>query len=448
MWRAFLWLLVLMAVAGAAAWVADQPGMLRLAWLGYEITAPAALVALLLAATGIGLMAVVWIVAWAFAIPMRRRLKRAARGQAAFAAGMIAIAAGEPARARKLAGKARALLDDPTLARLLDAHAAQLGDDPAATRTAFAALAADPATAFLGVRGLIADAASRGDRGEALQLAARASALRPASPFAAQTELRLLLENGDWPAARARLAEAKRRKAIAGADHVRLSALIDLAEAEAAARLGHGAAAFKLARQASRALSRHCGVAAVMARAADSPALRQEAQENLRRLWPEMPSAALAALWQQLEAAQGRTAEMRAQRVRLLTDGAPHHPAAVLLLAEAALDARDFALARESLGSLPEISGWAAALQARLSEDGDGDMAEADRWRRRAAGAQDLWTCSSCGAGHAEWSARCSACQSFDTVAPASAHPPAQADALIPGQPAAARLPYPLGSRS
>jgi len=438
MLRWLSWLLLLMALAGLAAWVADQPGLLRLTWFGFEVTAPAALLALLLAVAAIGLMTVAWIVAWAFALPMRRRLQRAARGQAAFAAGMIAIAAGEPARAEKLARKARGLLDDPTLARLLDAHAAQLQGNAETTRRAFAALAADPSTAFLGLRGLLADATARGDRDAALPLARRASLLRPTSPVAAEAELRLLLEAGDWAAARERLTEATRRKAISSADQSRLAALLDLAAAESAARLGHGAEAWKLAQKAARSLPGHAGLAAILVRAADTPAHRQQAQDHLRRVWASAPSAAVARLWQQLELAFGRDAALRAQRVRLLTDGAPNAPASLLLLAEAALDARDFVLARQLLAQEAGTGGWHALLQARLAEDGDGDATEADRWRRRAGLTADLWRCDQCGAGHAEWSIHCSSCQGFDRMSPTEAAntrmaPPSAPQGLLSG---------------
>src|SRR3546814_7335000 len=72
----------------------------------------------------------------------------------------------------------------------------------------------DPGTAFLGYRGLLSDARQRGDMDAALSFAQRASALRPGSPFAAEAELQLLVERGDWGAAQARLDQARRKKAV------------------------------------------------------------------------------------------------------------------------------------------------------------------------------------------------------------------------------------------
>lgn len=210
--RSGIALLVLMALAGLAAWLADQPGRVRIAWFGYVIETPAPLLVLLLVLLAIGVFALTWMLAWAAALPQRRRLKRQAKGYANFAAGMVAVAAGEPDRAMKLAGRATQQLDDPALARLLAAHAAQLDGRSDQARAAFEALSRDPGTAFLGVRGLLADARQRGDRAAALDHARRASALRPASPFAAEAELQLLVEAGDWPAARSRLEQARKKR--------------------------------------------------------------------------------------------------------------------------------------------------------------------------------------------------------------------------------------------
>ena len=432
-------LIVLMALAGLAAWIVDQPGTARFTWLGYEIAAPAPLLVLLLALLALGLVVLAWIVAWAAALPQRSKLKRQARGQAAFAAGMVAVAAGEPGRATKLAAKAAKDLDDPTLARLLAAHTAQLTGDPEAARKAFTALAADPATAFLGLRGLISDARQRGDRDAALPLARKASALRPASPFAAEAELRLLLEAGDWAAARTRLEAARKRKAAGKADADRLAALLDLAQAQEAAEAGHGLEAAKLVRHASKWLPEHVGRAAILTRSASDTQSRHDAQDCIRRLWPLLPSQALARLWQRLEDGQDRAPDIRMQRARMLAESAPDAPESHLLLAETALAARDFGLARAELEQAESLQGsgaWSARIRAGLARESDGDESIAERWQARASRANEPWLCRQCGAGHAEWAMRCQACDGFDSISPRREAPPETA----PGPQAVAPL--------
>ncbi len=431
-------LIVLMAMAGLAAWIVDQPGTARFTWLGYEIAAPAPLIVLLLALLALGLVVLAWIFAWAAALPQRRKLKRQARGQAAFAAGMVAVAAGEPGRAAKLAAKAAQDLDDPTLARLLAAHTAQLTGDQEAARRAFTALAADPATAFLGLRGLIGDARQRGDRDAALPLARKASALRPASPYAAEAELRLLLEAGDWAAARERLEAARKRKAAGKADADRLAALLDLAQAMEAAEAGHGLEAAKLVRRTGKLLPDHVGRAAILTRAASDTQSRHEAQDCIRRLWPTAPSQALARLWQRLEDSQTRAPDIRMQRARMLAESAPDAAESHLLLAEAALHARDFGLARAELEQAESLQGsgaWSAAIRAGLARDGDGEETIAERWQARANRASEPWLCRQCGAGHAEWAMRCQACDGFDSIAPRREATQDSAQGTLPATP-------------
>ncbi|WP_370156631.1 heme biosynthesis HemY N-terminal domain-containing protein [Ferrovibrio sp.] len=421
--RTGLFLVLLMALAGLAAWLADQPGRVRLSWFGWIVEMPAPLLALLAVLLAAGLFAVTWILAWAAALPQRRRLKRQAKGYAHFAAGMVAVAAGEPDRAMKLAARASQQLDDPALARLLAAHAAQLGGDADGARNAFAALSDDPGTAFLGLRGLLADARQRGDRNAALGYAARASALRPGSPFAAEAELQLLVEAGDWAGARRRLDQARKKKAVTKTAIQQLAARLDMAEVPAALAAGDLRAAFRLAEQAMKALPDHPVPPVLMARAADSAATREAAARALRRAWARQPAEAYAEAWLALQ--QETPADALVARARDFAADQSQAPETRLLVAAAALQARDFAAARTALGGDLQGGGytgsWGAGLLARLAEEGDGDAAAADHWRAQAAahaGHGSLWQCGECGAGHAGWAPLCPACGRFDALDP------------------------------
>lgn len=419
--RSGIALLVLMALAGLAAWLADQPGRVRIAWFGYVIETPAPLLVLLLVLLAIGVFALTWMLAWAAALPQRRRLKRQAKGYANFAAGMVAVAAGEPDRAMKLAGRATQQLDDPALARLLAAHAAQLDGRSDQARAAFEALSRDPGTAFLGVRGLLADARQRGDRAAALDHARRASALRPASPFAAEAELQLLVEAGDWPAARSRLEQARKKKAVSREAAGQLGARLDLAEAQAALAGGDLRQARRHAEHAAKALPDHPAVPVLLARAADSPASRETAAAALRRAWTRQPAEATAEAWLALQ--RETPADRLVGHARDFTADRPQATESLLLVAAAALQAHDFAMARTLLGQAGADTGhagsWGAALMARLAEDGDGDVLAADRWRARvSAAAGALWQCGACGHGHDDWVPLCPHCGGFDSLDP------------------------------
>lgn len=413
--RTAIALALLMAMAALAAWIADQPGRIRIAWFDHIVEAPAPLLAL-----GVVLLVVVafiltWIVAWAVALPQRRRLKRQAKGYANFAAGMVAVAAGEADRAAKLAAKAQKQLDDPALARLLAAHAAQLGGRNEEAQRAFTALSQDPGTAFLGTRGLLADARGRGDRAAALQLAARASTLRPASPFAAEAELQLLVEAGDWSGARKRLDQARRRKAVSREAASALGARLDLAEAASALQAGDLRMARQHAERAAKLLPEHPVPPLLLARAADHHTARQAAANLLSAAFARRPSEALANAWLGLQQ-DVAPADLIARAEAFVAERKPEVESR-LLLAAAALRAHEFSAARAMLDQLAGRGGsWAARLQAKLAEEGDGDAAAADRWRDSIR--SDLWQCGHCGSGHADWHLLCPDCGSFDSLDP------------------------------
>ncbi|PJI37579.1 heme biosynthesis HemY N-terminal domain-containing protein [Ferrovibrio sp.] len=414
--RGALVLIALMALAGFAAWIADQPGRVALTWFGWRIEAPAPLLALGLLLLGLAAFMLTWALAWAAALPQRRRLKRQQKGYANFAAGMVAVAAGEADRALSLADKARRQLDDPALSRLLVAHAAQLKGDAALAHEAYLALSQDPGTAFLGTRGLLADARRGNDRASAFEQAQRASRLRPSSPFAAEAELQLLVEAADWDGARKRLETARKKKAVTREAASALSARLDLAEAQAALVRGDPRMARQWAERAAKVLPDHPAPPVLMARAADTAAAREAAAFHLRRAFARTPSEALAEAWLTLqretpaEKLMGRAEDFVAER--------KPEVASQLLFAAAALQIRDFTAARAALNTAgPSGGAWAARLLAKLAEDSEGDATAADHWHR-LAGQHAPWQCGHCGTGAADWSLLCASCGSFDTLDP------------------------------
>jgi HemY protein len=414
--RGALVLIALMALAGVAAWIADQPGRVEVTWFGYEIAAPAPLMALGLLLLAIAAFILTWALAWAAALPQRRRLKRQQKGYTNFAAGMVAVAAGEADRALALADKARKQLDDPALSRLLVAHAAQLKGDAALAHEAYLALSQDPGTAFLGTRGLLADARRGNDRVTALEQAQRASRLRPSSPFAAEAELQLLVEAGDWDAARKRLELARKKKAVTREAATALSARLDLAEAQAALARSDQRMARQWAERAAKVLPDHPVPPVLMARAADHHAAREAASFHLKRAFARMPSEALAEAWLMLQR-ETPADKLMAKAEEFVAERQPE-VASQLLFAAAALQIRDFSAARNALNKAgPSGGAWAARLLAKLAEDSEGDITAADHWHS-IAGQHALWQCGHCGTGAADWTLLCAACGSFDTLDP------------------------------
>ena len=167
--RVLLYLVQLAIIVAAAIWLAEQPGEVRIDWLGWRIETSAAVLLLIV-------LALAWVLAvlrgvwkWLRRAPGRfveaRRERRREEGYEALGRGLAAVAAGDAQEARRFARKASTLLDEPPLTRLLTAQAAQLGGDEKEAARQFQAMRDDPATEFVGLRGLLAKALRDNDRG-------------------------------------------------------------------------------------------------------------------------------------------------------------------------------------------------------------------------------------------------------------------------------------------
>ena len=206
MFRKLLTLFIVLGFAAAvASWLAAQPGVVQVEWLGWRMELPTSL-------------AVAFVVAFALVIVFFDRVMRAIRGmpswlggrlrqrrddagQRALTLGFLAVSAGEPAQAIKYARRAGRLMRAPQLTGLLAAQASHLNGDHQAARRYFTSLLGDGETAFLGHIGLMRLAIDDEDSAKARDAARAALAIKPKSVLAARHLLKLEARHGDWQAA-------------------------------------------------------------------------------------------------------------------------------------------------------------------------------------------------------------------------------------------------------
>ena len=394
--RIILFLLFIALAAFGAAWVADQPGSIMLSWGGYKITA-----ALPVFALGLGILAVAAIIVWSIfralwrtpeRIRRHRRERRHVRGRHAITHGLLAVGHGDPAAARQHAVTARRLVGHDPLALLLHAQSAQLDGDREGAQAAFRAMAERDDTRLLGLRGLFVEAQRADDAVGAVTIAEEALKLAPSSTWASHAVLGFRCAKGDW------------NGALKILDNNLSSGLIDKATFKRQRGVLLTARALEL-ETVDRELSRESVMeavklaptllpAAVLAAKFESEAHQvRRAMRTVEAAWLVQPHPDLADAYAHVRL--GDAARQRLVRVETLAAKTPGHIEGALAVARAAIDASEFAKAREALKPLiADPTQRVALLMAELERTEHGDGGKARAWTLRAVRARHdpAWT--------------------------------------------------------
>ncbi len=416
--RVLLYLVQLAIIVAAAIWLAERPGEVRIDWLGWRLETSAAVLVLAVIALAWALAVLRGLWRWMRRAPGQfveaRRERRREEGYEALGRGLAAVAAGDAQEARRLARKASTLLDEPPLTRLLSAQAAQLGGDEAEAERQFQAMRDDPATEFIGLRGLMAKALRDNDRAQALALAERALELKPNTPWLLKQTFALQAEAGRWRAAMATLADAAGRGAVPKetARRARTALLVALAgDTDDAGEAKH------LVTEATELAPGFAPAATALARLQMAAGAERKAIKALERAWNATPHPDIARAW--LASRADAPALDRLRWLQRLTQTHSDHRESRLALAEASLDAQLWGEARRQLQDLtlaptPRV----IRLMARIEREERADVEAARAWleRQPAAEPDPTWVCSSCGTQSSGWTARCGHCGAFDSL--------------------------------
>jgi HemY protein len=386
--------LVIAGIAGLLTWFADRPGQLTIDWLDYRIELSVFSAFLLLAAGAVALWFLFWLTLyivgspWALGSYVNQRRNR--RGMEALSNGLVAVGAGDVEAARREAKVATKVLGSGPLVKLLEAQAAQLSGNHAETRQTFEAMLADPSTELLGLRGLYADAKRNGDHAQAAKLAKQACEKHPGLTWASQALLTEAAIAADWTAAETLINRQRQNRVIDEKTASRWLAAVLTAEAIALEETDE-------ARAAALSLRAH-GLDPALAPAAIVAARRQAQQGNLRkarkiieRTWSLSPHPDLGTLYAFARPGDGPLDRLK--HVRQLLRIAHGGEEGAVVLARAAIDAREWQEARNALDSYAAAnpSPRICVLMAEVEEGQSGDKGKAREWLSRAlrGGAQD-----------------------------------------------------------
>lgn len=396
MYRIILFLVLIALAAAGAAWVAEQTGDVTLSWGGWRVATSLPVFALALGVAVVAAM-LAWSILralWRMPEKVRRkhRDRRHARGRHAITHGLLAIGHGDATTARAHAHVARRHAANDPLALLLHAQSAQLDGDRDAARAAFHAMAEREDTRLLGLRGLFIEAQRADDPVSAVMIAEEALKVAPGSTWASHAVLGFRCAKGDWSGALKIL------------DNNLASGLIDRATYRRQRGVLLTARALEL-EKTDRDRARDSAMEAVKLAPTLVPAavlaskFQGEAHQVRRAMrivetaWLAHPHPDLAEAYAHVRL--GDSARQRLARVETLAAKAPGHLESALAVARAAIDASEFARAREALAPFTDApTQRVAMLMAEIERTEHGDSGRARAWTLRAVRARHdpVWT--------------------------------------------------------
>lgn len=390
------WIIASLVIAAGIVWVASLPGNFSIEVLGWRAQ-PRLGIAIAIGLGALVLLIFMWslirrVMTAPRALARRSRERRNVLGIEALSDGFIALQSGDAGRARALARDAQARLPNNAAAQLLEARAdLALGDMPTA-REHYRALLTNQKTALAALSGLYDQAAAQGRREAALTFARKAVDISPLTPWAHGAVLDDLTRRGAWAEALALVASEPTASKEQKAHKRRRQAVIETARAREAesseplAALDHALTALKL-------LPDFVPAALIAARIHANRGEARKAMSLLRRAFRSTGHPDVATLY--ANAVPGSSAIERLRRVREIIDVPVADRGAALVLARAAIDAFEWALARNALApfSAANPTQSVCLLMAEIEEGQTGDQGKAREWLNRAVRAprDPLW---------------------------------------------------------
>jgi HemY protein len=394
--RVLVFLSIVCAVAVGVVWLANRPGDVAITWQGWRIETSVMVLTVVVALTAM-LSTLLWsVLRFVLAAPqLAARLlsdRRQRNGQLAVMRGLVAIGAGDARAAARYAAEAQRVAANEPLTLLLRAQAAQICGDRKAAESVFRTMAAQPDTRLLGLHGLYIEARRRGDVTAFRHFAEQAAQAAPALPWAAQAVLEFRCADGDWEGALAILNAHLANRLVEKSTYQRQGAVLLTARALALEASEPGLAK-ALAIEATRLAPDLVPAAALAGRLLGEAGEARWAARILMSAWRKNPHPDLAQTYAHLR--PGDSARDRLARIQSLIRERDDHRESILALARAALDAREFALVRQTLEPLlQKPTQRVAMLMAELEQLEHGDEGRVREWTARAvhAARDPAWT--------------------------------------------------------
>lgn len=397
MLRVLLFLLLVFAVGFGFAWFADRPGDVMLQWEGnsYQTSLMVVLVGV------VALIALVMIAWWLLRSVLdsprivSRFFARRKRDQGyqALTRGLIAANSGDAGAARRFTKESTRLLGRGPLVDLLDAQSSLLEGKREEARARFEAMLEDDQTRLVALRGLYLEAERQGASEAARHYAIEAHKTAPTLAWAGNAKLRYSSLDGDWEGALATL-EANRSAGLITKEEAKRQRAVLLTAQAMSEEPADPVKAAKHAREAHKLAPDLVPAAVIGAKALARNSDIGRAAGMIETVWKKAPHPELADAYVHLRI--GDSATDRLKRAKKLAALRPNHPEGSFAIAESAIDAQEWKLARDTLKGVLSTTPTerACLLMAEIEEGEFGDKGRMRDWLSRAVRAPKdaVWT--------------------------------------------------------
>lgn len=397
--RLLFYVVLVSALGFGFAWLADRPGDLSIVWQDRQIEMSLMTAVTMVVSLVAAIMITWWLIRTILHSPRTVaryfRASKRDRGYQALSTGLLAAGAGDAAMARKMNKRTKGLLkaDQEPLIHLLDVQAALIEGHHEEARKLFEAMAEDPETKLLGLRGLYLEAQRQGADEAAQHYAETAAEQAPHLPWAGAAALSFRTREGKWDEALQLLERQRQAGTVEAQAADRTKAVLltararDHVDSDPSSARDDALNALKLAPAFPPA--------AVIATKA---LLRQDnlrkAARILETAWKANPHPEIAEAY--VRARVGDTSADRLKRAERLEKLKPLNPQSFDVVARAALEARRFELAREKAEASARLQPCEGIylLLADIEEAETGDQGRVRHWLSQAVRAprDPAWT--------------------------------------------------------
>ncbi|WP_336055343.1 heme biosynthesis protein HemY [Nitratireductor sp. CH_MIT9313-5] len=389
MFRILFYFLLIFALGLGFAWLAERPGDLVVTFGGYRYEVTLMVAAVLL----VGVVAAVMITWWLLksiwyspkTVARHFRVRRRDRGYQALSTGLIAAGAGDGGVARRMGAQASKLIssDQEPLIHLLDAQAAMLEGDHETARKKFAAMAEDPETRLLGLRGLYLEAERLGEREAAEHYAGEAAKQAPQLGWASNAALAIRAREGEWDSALS-LVDAQKSAKHQDKDAIKRRRAVLLTAKAMEVLDSDPTTARSAALEAHKLQPEFVPAAVTAAKALFRNNELRKAAKVLESTWKKEPHPELADAY--LHARPGDSTHDRLDRARKLRGLKPNNVESELAVARAALEAGEYSEARKAAEAAIRIAPRESAflILADIEEAETGEQGRVRHWLQKA----------------------------------------------------------------